>query len=202
MPIKNRIVPTTVCTIYTEYRQTLREECCFTCVYCDLTENEIGGANSFEIDHYAPASKFPNLKCTYSNLLYSCNFCNRSKGAYWASDDQKAKGEYFLSPYLHDLDCHLDKAQPKWLALSDAGIWNIRRLSLASDTLQKIRSRRKFATQDSLAEEVLTTVVGLLRQHSTIPAELERKIEECISNERGLKELQAKRLDARIPEEP
>ena len=56
---------------YANYRQDLRVDFWYSCAYCSITEVEAQGI-AFEIDHYAPHSKFPELKHDYGNLMYSC----------------------------------------------------------------------------------------------------------------------------------
>ena len=46
---------------YRRYKSELRKEFSYRCVYCDITEAELGGVQSFGIDHYKPQSKFPKL---------------------------------------------------------------------------------------------------------------------------------------------
>jgi 5-methylcytosine-specific restriction endonuclease McrA len=49
---------------YSEYKQEIREDCLGRCVYCDTHENETGGAESMELDHFRP-KKYPE----YANLI-------------------------------------------------------------------------------------------------------------------------------------
>ncbi|GAB1534386.1 hypothetical protein ADMFC3_00170 [Geovibrio sp. ADMFC3] len=64
---------------YGKYKDELRSDFECRCGYCDDHDNRLGGSRTYHIDHVAPRSLFPNLEITYSNLVYSCPFCNGSK---------------------------------------------------------------------------------------------------------------------------
>jgi uncharacterized protein (TIGR02646 family) len=64
---------------YRQYKETLRHDFFFSCAYCTITEHEAETIN-FNIDHYEPQSLNPELTNSYSNLMYSCRYCNNYKG--------------------------------------------------------------------------------------------------------------------------
>lgn len=64
---------------YESYREWLRDEFCFRCVFCLRREQWWPGGSSFHIDHFVPQAINPNLKCEYDNLLYVCATCNSKK---------------------------------------------------------------------------------------------------------------------------
>lgn len=61
------------------YRPWLRDEFDFRCVYCLRRETWEPKSSLFEIDHIRPASRYPELFLTYSNLVYACSICNLGK---------------------------------------------------------------------------------------------------------------------------
>lgn len=61
-----------------KYKRYLRRDFTYRCVYCTIHEREHGGYRSFHVEHFRPKSKFPLLSTTYTNLMYSCNFCNEN----------------------------------------------------------------------------------------------------------------------------
>src|ERR1035438_5001554 len=64
---------------YNSYRDWLRDEFTFRCVYCLHREQwDIRGV-TFHIDHFVPSSVHPDGKCEYPNLLYACATCNEAK---------------------------------------------------------------------------------------------------------------------------
>lgn len=74
---------------YGLYRNWLRDEFTFTCVYCLRRETWGTLKHDWEIDHFVPKSIHPDGTLDYENLVYSCNTCNRSKAAHLAPDPCK-----------------------------------------------------------------------------------------------------------------
>ena len=65
----------------TSFRDWLRDEFTFRCVYCLHREQWDNRGTTFHIEHFIPNMSDPNRKCDYSNLLYACSTCNLSKQA-------------------------------------------------------------------------------------------------------------------------
>ena len=72
---------------YSSYRDWLRDEFTFRCVYCLHREQWYGRAGTFEIEHSVPVSVDPLRECEYTNLLYSCRTCNAAKSDVLAVPD-------------------------------------------------------------------------------------------------------------------
>ena len=92
------------------------------CAYCERTEAYLGGEEAFEVDHFRPRSKFPDLICAYDNLYYACRGCNGHKWETWPSESQIARGLRFADPcsedpYVHHLREREDRA------LGTDGMW-------------------------------------------------------------------------------
>lgn len=64
---------------YASYRDWLRDEFTFRCVFCLHREQWYGRSGTFDIEHFVPASVDPSGRCEYSNLLYACRTCNEAK---------------------------------------------------------------------------------------------------------------------------
>lgn len=66
-------------TSYESFREWLRDEFSFRCVFC--LRREIWGPirASFDIDHIVPRTIAPDRACDYDNLLYVCARCNSVK---------------------------------------------------------------------------------------------------------------------------
>lgn len=64
---------------YESYRQWLRDEFQFRCVYC--LKREVWGqiTGEFEIDHFQPQVVSPERSVDYFNLVYCCRRCNAVK---------------------------------------------------------------------------------------------------------------------------
>ena len=66
---------------YASYRDWLRDEFLFRCVYCLHRERWYGRGATFHLDHFSPVAVDPSRECDYGNLLYTCATCNEAKKA-------------------------------------------------------------------------------------------------------------------------
>ena len=66
-------------TDYGSYRDWLRDEFTFRCVYCLHREQWYDRAATFNIEHFIPVVVDPSGRCEYTNLLYACATCNNAK---------------------------------------------------------------------------------------------------------------------------
>jgi len=64
---------------YESFRDWLRDEFCFRCVFCLYREQWPQSTTGFHIDHFVPVSADPTGGCRYENLLYACSRCNSVK---------------------------------------------------------------------------------------------------------------------------
>jgi len=60
---------------YQHYRQWLRDEFSFRCVFC-LYREQWPSTQTWEIEHLLPKSQCREKECEYDNLLYVCRSCN------------------------------------------------------------------------------------------------------------------------------
>lgn len=65
---------------YERYRDWLRDEFLFRCVYCLQREQWGLLKGGYHIDHFCPKAIYPELTLDYDNLLYCCSTCNLAKG--------------------------------------------------------------------------------------------------------------------------
>jgi len=70
-----------------QYKPFLRSDFRTRCAYCERPEEYLGGEEAFEVEHFRPKSKFPQLDCVYSNLYYACRGCNAHKSETWPSEN-------------------------------------------------------------------------------------------------------------------
>lgn len=66
---------------YESYRDWLRDEFLFRCVYCLHREKWYNRSAAFHIDHFIPVVSDAGAICEYTNLLYACAACNEAKNA-------------------------------------------------------------------------------------------------------------------------
>lgn len=64
---------------YESFREWLRDEFSFRCVFCLQREQWCRVGSTLHIDHYKPQSIHPDLAYDYDNLLYACATCNAKK---------------------------------------------------------------------------------------------------------------------------
>lgn len=76
----------------------LRRDFGSRCCYCTGYEDEKGGVENFDVEHFRPKGRkeFSHLAFVYSNLYYACRGCNLAKGTKWpdASDEER----WFIDP--------------------------------------------------------------------------------------------------------
>ena len=65
--------------LYESFRQWLRDEFTFRCVYCLKRETWGQVTGEFELDHFQPQSFAPDISLDYFNLVYACRRCNSVK---------------------------------------------------------------------------------------------------------------------------
>ncbi len=129
---------------YRVYKLKLRQEFLYSCGYCKTREPEIGGAKSFHIDHYKPKSVFPDLECSYVNLIYACRDCNQYKGAYWPTPLQRLSGKSIINPRKENFAKHVNMSECKWEGKTVRGKWNVFKFRLDSEILAMRRQDRIF----------------------------------------------------------
>lgn len=66
---------------YESYRDWLRDEFMFRCVYCLYREQWCDRGATFNVEHFVPVATDPIGKLEYANLLYGCGRCNNAKRA-------------------------------------------------------------------------------------------------------------------------
>lgn len=102
------------CKSMSEFKPYLRSDFGERCAYCGDLDSIAGSSRNFQVDHFAPKSKFPDLEFEYNNLMYSCPYCNRAKWDYWVGEDAKIcvdgdKG--IVNPCTPEYDEHLGRLE-------------------------------------------------------------------------------------------
>ncbi|RBP26941.1 HNH endonuclease [Oceanihabitans sediminis] len=108
---------------YQKHKPDLEEDFNHCCGYCGAFDGFGYTRTYFEIDHFVPKDFLMNSGSQiglskYSNLVYSCRFCNNNKSKHWPSqrDDVYHNGSIgFIEPCDPDYDNHLYRT-------SDGGI--------------------------------------------------------------------------------
>ena len=71
---------------YLIYKEQLVKDFRDLCGYCGKNRNYF--FDNFQIDHFRPKSKYPDLKNDYNNLVLSCPICNINKSDDWPTNDK------------------------------------------------------------------------------------------------------------------
>jgi len=133
-----------------EYVPFLRKDFQFRCAYCERTEAYFGGEETFEVDHFKPEQKFPELRTAYENLYYSCRKCNGIKWKTWPTEDQINEGTFFADPCVEDpYEAHLSERPDGGLdQLTACGAYTNRHIRLDRPSVEAWRHRRREARRD------------------------------------------------------
>lgn len=95
---------------YTQYKDILTEDFHGMCGYCGKRREHL--LDKYQIDHFAPKSKFEDLENEYSNLVLACPNCNRLKSDKWIGQDSTIPNdgnEGFVDPATEEYDAHLGR---------------------------------------------------------------------------------------------
>jgi hypothetical protein len=111
-------VPTDTCTkTYADYRSYkipwLKRDYFERCGYCNDHDAWSMGRRGMQIDHFVPKTKFAAQFDVhhYSNLVYSCFYCNNNKSDDWVtSDPLQPIGPGGETGYIHPRDQNYDLA--------------------------------------------------------------------------------------------
>ncbi len=148
----------------TSYKDWLRDEFKFRCVYCMSREKwSEAGDHIFGVEHILPKSRkeYEHLACVYTNLLYACNRCNSGKGT-----------GILLSPCDEAFGKHMHvepSGEVKWLTTKGQKI--VRKLRL-NDAVRTEFRRWLIALHRSSAEKPGGDTASLISQLMGYPSEL------------------------------
>lgn len=135
---------------YQKYKQEIREDCLGRCVYCDSHENETGGQESMQLDHFRPKKypEFDTLKNDPNNLVWACCGCNRLKSSHWPAlgTPDTVKGvEGFIDPFQDNRREYFDILPNGELRpLKPPAKYKIRLLALNRPIKKRIREFRQI----------------------------------------------------------
>ncbi len=148
-------------TNYRAYKAELRADFGSRCGYCDDLDSYAGGVRSYHIDHFAPKSLFSHLETEYTNLVYSCPYCNISKSDKWHGTDPFTSHDGqigFIDPCKEEYDDHLIRTETgEIVGLTPLGRYLIKELSLSL-----IRHRLIWALQK--LDEIQRSLLSMQEQ--------------------------------------
>jgi uncharacterized protein (TIGR02646 family) len=101
-----QLVPTRTCTKtyskYGKFKEALRSDFKTQCGYC-ADSDVLTGKRNYHIDHFVPKDQLRTIQENdYSNLVYSCFYCNNSKSSDWPTNNESvavtANNEGYIDP--------------------------------------------------------------------------------------------------------
>lgn len=136
------------CYAYAHYREHIAADCQRRCVYCDARENEVGGAEAMQLDHFRPESfsEFEHLINDPLNLHYACARCNLWKSNHWparGTPDTHDGINGFVDPFAEDRSHYFGvKPDGQIDPLSPPAKYILDLLHLQREFLRKLREKR------------------------------------------------------------
>lgn len=161
---------------YREYKSDLKQDFNSKCGYCNDSDHWCGGWRFYQIDHFIPRKYLVEIsENDYSNLVYSCFFCNNAKRAKWPSKDEKVAivgNKGFINPrnleycdqICRDNDgfivptTELGKYMVKALKLNlkrHAIIWKLEKLELLFEQLMVEYDQAKGKIPEDLQKKII-----------------------------------------------
>lgn len=185
---------------YSRYKQEIREDCLGRCVYCDAHENEAGGPESMELDHFRPKKykEFEHLVNDPNNLVLSCGPCNRLKHDHWpalGTSSSVIGNEGFIDPFEENRQDYFQVMEDgQIVALKPPARYMIECLVLNRATVRRIRERRHLKREliERLGIEI-SKIERILR--TSLPEEIRVELEEHLESLRREKHDQELLLD-------
>jgi hypothetical protein len=114
------------------YRDWVRDEFAFRCVYCLHREQWYDRGTTFNVEHFVPVASNPSGALEYDNLLYACGTCNNAKRDLSGVPDPCR---------VAFADCVRINEHGEVQALNEAGESLVKKLRLNSDKNLQNRSR-------------------------------------------------------------
>ena len=107
---------------YQHYRTEISEDCKHRCVYCDITEPEIG-FEGMVLDHFRPTKHFSELVNDPTNIVLSCPKCNRLKSDHWPAGKSMSYTHNGVSGFL---DPFIESRLDYFVVEADGHIFSIK----------------------------------------------------------------------------
>ena len=174
---------------YRDYKPDLRNDFSESCGYCDAPDWMFGGTRGFQVDHFAPQNLFPALELIYSNLVYSCSYCNRAKWHKWIGNDPSTPNDGtqgFIDPCDLEYEVHLERApEGEIVALSPLGEYIVRELKLnlirhkfigQVHKLNELKRRIRVVVDNLPDDADSVDIRSLLEEYTSLDSQIEQYI--------------------------
>jgi len=182
-PPKRRAIPNKVPTgeSWSEHKPDLKEDFNSCCGYCDSFDGY--RHTYFEVDHFVPKDFFQhngNISLTqYSNLVYSCKFCNNAKRAKWPTQSETMFNngiEGFIDPCDTEYDKHFYRTDDGGIMWStDLGKWMFSQAFKFDERQQGIKILWNLSRLEQIIN-ALTVILGTYNDGSKDYGDIKIKI--------------------------
>ncbi|BDA10101.1 HNH endonuclease [Megamonas funiformis] len=129
------------------------------CAYCDDSD-EFKGKDTYQVEHFAPKNKFPDLEYTYDNLLYACSYCNGAKSNKWVgktAEENIKNDEGFINPCSDEYNLHLKrKLTGEIVPVTPLGLYMYKNLKLYLKRHQILYKLKVYSTKIDELNNVIT----------------------------------------------
>lgn len=149
---------------YNKYRNEIREDSQYRCVYCDIHELEMWHHTEtrdqrMTLDHFRPKSLYTSLEHDPTNLVLACPTCNKKKSDDWPAYGKPHGGSIdgsagYVDPFSHDRKDYFEiQSNGELKAKKPPANYMIRVLLLNRPSMKRIRYRRIQLHQNLVALE-------------------------------------------------
>ena len=150
---------------YRSFVPFVREDFLRQCAFCLFSELFAGGEENFELDHFRPKHRFPELLNDFYNLYYSCHPCNHMKRDCWPPPALEAKGICFVDLCNEDFASHFTvERDGTWNGLTNPANYTIDKLNLNRQHLVIVRGLLQrlgiHIHEGTISEEKLEQLLG------------------------------------------
>lgn len=160
---------------YSEYKPELKADYYSRCGYCNDSDHWTGGWRFYQLDHFVPKKHLVKIDISeYTNLIYSCFFCNNFKRAKWPTKDENVHNDGkigFVHPGTPDYEGHLQRdPNGNIIAATDLGkymikslnlglkrhslIWNLEKLEVIIDEVEVLFKKNEHKISQPLATKI------------------------------------------------
>lgn len=172
---------------YDAYRAEIEEDCKMSCVYCDISLEELGG-EGLQLDHFRPENHFPALVNEPLNLLAACPKCNRLKWDHWpchkkdASKPSYNKVEGFVDPFLENRqDFFSVRSDGELNSVKPPAKYMINLMKLNRTARSQVRRKRMIEEDkieiENFINESIDSIVTLWHRGDIQPSEAMAQVE-------------------------
>jgi len=132
------------------FQHEIAEDCKLRCVYCDSHEDDVGGRESMQIDHFRPYTKagFEKLEDDAKNFHHACARCNLLKSDKWPCSHATEPHDDtvgFIDPFVEDRRLYFKVSdEGELVPLRGPAQYLIRVLALNRRYLKLLRLKKRF----------------------------------------------------------